>query len=600
MTNDGPFLSRKRASFENFYLSKFLARFGCLAFIAFAAIPASAQTPTTPEGTAVPVSTQPPIGSQPANAQNPYTTPLPDNSLTPDNNQNGNSSQNPNSNQTPNPNSPNSPQQNSNANGSQSQNSNDNGNSNSTLPQAGTTPAIGTANSQATDVPLLPQQPSNPALQQNIATSNTQSSQITAPNLYATGAYDLTQIATTSALSQAYAPAENSEALPTSPLNPLRLGPFDLKAGMSIAVVNDNNIFAGQGGNGIGRDSDTTIAYTPSVLLQYGNHEGQRAYASIVYSPMLTRYSQFSAENSDDQNVAVNVQYPFQRLTLNLIDTYTQVTGVNQDLNARTTQISNIASFGGTYDINDKLTASANIQDVNTKFQGPGQTDDVNSINTNVSYHMTDKITLGPSFNAGLENPLGSVHQTYEQALFGATYLPTQKISLVGQAGVEFRQYTGGGSTTNPLFSAGATYTPFDSTIITVNGSQTVSPSTADSNQTSVNSSAGITASQRIAQRFFLGFSFSYSHSEYQNENGTTVQPGTVVPVNGTSPNNNRNQPIVLGSTQDNLVYRPSLTYVPAEWFTAALYYQYRDNISNSPQGGYHDNQFGLSISAQF
>jgi hypothetical protein len=585
------FPSRKRNGGKIFNLSKSLLGFGCASFFIFTTVvnvraddqssssaPAGPQTPISSQ---TPVSSQTPIGSQPSGAQNPYTTPLPDNSLTPDVSQSPNSAQNPNAGPNQNPNSPN-------ADTSQ----NPNGQNSGTLPDS-TTTTPGTVNLQATDVPLLPQQPSNPALQQNVGTGNTQSAQITAPSLYTTGTYDLSQIASGAALEQAFAPAQNSTTLPTGPLNPLRLGPFDLKGSMNVAVVADDNIFAGQGGTT--RDSDTTIAYTPAVLLQYGNHEGQRAYASIVYAPMLTRYFQASAENSDDQNVAVNIQYPFQRLTLNLTEAYTQVTGVNQDLNARTTQTSNVATFGGTYDINDKLTATANIQELTTMFKGPGQNDDVTSINTNVSYRLTDKITLGPSFNIGYETPAESTHQTFEQALFGASYQPTEKITVVGQAGVEFRQYDSGGDSVNPLFSAGVTYRPFDSTTLTLNGNQTVAPSTADSDQTSVSTGVGFTVSQRIIQRVFLGFSFSYDHSEYKNENGDNVQSGTVIPVGGAT-----NQTVTLGSTQDNLAYRPSITYIPSDWLTAALYYQYRDNSSNSPTGGYHDNQFGVSMSAQF
>ena len=47
-------------------------------------------------------------------------------------------------------------------------------------------------------------------------------------------------------------------------------------------------------------------------------------------------------------------------------------------------------------------------------------------------------------------------------------------------------------------------------------------------------------------------------------------------------------------------MYRPSLTFEATQWTTVALYYQYQDNESSTAGSSYHDNQFGLSVSAQF
>jgi hypothetical protein len=487
---------------------------------------------------------------------------------------------------------PNNPAKTSSAGNSQSTDNSSQSSSNSSSPDSTQAPA----NSQSANTPLLPQQGSNPYSPLSSSDTFNQSSQLTTPGLNTTGGYDLSQIATNTALLEAFSQplgygnsSESGGDLSTGPIERIRLGPLNLKFSLTTTVVSDDNILGSNANSP--KLSDTSFNLTPAILLEYGAHEGQKGYASLVYAPTLTRYFQHSDENSDNQNVAFNARYPFQKLTLDLAQTYTQVTGVNQDLNARTTQTSSVTSVGGNYEIDDKLTFTSHFKELITRFsQGQGQGDTISSINSSLSYHLSEKMTLGPVFNVGLERPQGATKQTFEQAFLGLNYQVTEKISLAGQGGFEFRQYDAGGDNTNPVFGAVVAYTPFDATNLSVNVNQNVQASSADSQQTSVNTDVGFNATQRFVQKFYLGFSFDYSHTEYQDASGNPVQ----------SNGNSNSSSSSFGSTQDNLVYRPSLSYIPSQWLSVAVYYQYRDNESQGSGGGFHDNQLGLTVSAQF
>ncbi len=442
-------------------------------------------------------------------------------------------------------------------------------------------------NSPGPNTPLLPQQQiSNPNLPLSSSAWNTQSTQITAPALYATGANDVSQIATNTALMQAFSEqavsgflSEPAIGYSQAPIERIRLGPFDLKAVLTTTVVYDDNLLAGQ--TRAAKISDTSLGITPAVLLEYGREEGQRAYASLVYAPTLTRYFHHSDENTDNQNAALNVQYPFQRLTLDLSQTYAEVTGINQDLSSRTTQTSSLSSFGGTYDINDKFSVSSHLQELITSYSGgAGQGDKTSSLNSSLTYHLSAKMTLGPSLNAGLDNPENIGQETFEQALLGFNYQPTEKITFFAQGGAEFRQYDQGGDKTNPIFSAGVGYIPFDSTTLSLNAYQDTHSSALDPGETVVSSGVRASATQRIVQLLYLGFNFNYSHDEDRSGAG------------GVS--------TTVGGSQDTLVYRPSLSLAPSAWTTVGLYYQYLDSDSNRPGGSYHDHQMGISASAQF
>ena len=501
----------------------------------------------------------------------PNTDPLPNNSASPDNGQTPDNSQTSGNSQTPDNSTPDNSQ--------------------------GSANSQGATNPQVPNTPVLPPQGVSSYMPPTSSNTITQSPQITAPVLYTTGANDLTQVATTIALTQAFSQqaasgflAEPGMDYSHGPIERIRLGPFDLKAAVATSVVSDDNLNAGQSGGS--KESDTSFGVTPAIFLEYGAQEGQKGYASLVYAPTITRFLEHTDENTFNQNATFNVQYPFQRLSLNFSQSYSQVTGINQDLNQRTTQTSSVTSLGANYEIGEKLSFSSNVQEVITSFSsGEGLGDKVTSLNSSLSYHVSEKLTLGPSLNVGVEKPENTPTQTFEQGLLGVNYQATQKISLFGQGGVEFRQGNqgnqGGSSdqdnqsndTTNPIFSAGIGYAPFDSTTLSLTGFQNVQPSSADSNQTVVNTGVGFSATQRFLQRFYLGFTVSYSHAEYSGTEGTNQSSGT---------------------SQDNIVYRPSLSYAPTAWTSLALYYQYLDNKSNGLNGSYYDNQMGLSVSAQF
>jgi Putative beta-barrel porin 2 len=463
---------------------------------------------------------------------------------------------------------------------------------------------------QSQIVPLLPQTGSGTYTFSPTSTEP-QSSLITSPALHNTGMYDLSQVASEASLLQAFgspvASLQNPDAY--GPIQRIRLGPVDLKFNLSMAVVNDDNILAGQSSNGEKPKSDTSLTVTPAVLIEYGNHDGQKGHASIVYSPQLSRYFRYSAEDTDNQNVSFQASYPFQRLSLDISETYAQTTGINFDTNTRTTQTSNVQVFGGSYEIDDKFSVTSHLQELKTEYAAPGgasstssannqangngvdnaggEGEEDTSVNTTIAYHLSDKITLGPSVNVGLDRPENDRHQTYEQGLLGVNYQPTEKLGIYGQGGIEFRQYDHGPSVDNPIFSAGLNYAPIESMSINLSGSQTVSPSTAESSETSMGESFGASITQRFFQKYFLGFAFDYQHAEYSTNSDTlTPQEESAVAT--------------FGSRQDSFSYRPSLTFNPTEWTSVSLYYQYRSNETDSKMGGYHDNQLGISVSAQF
>jgi hypothetical protein len=495
-----------------------------------------------------------------------------------------------------------------------------------TLPPDNTQPS---QEPQVPNIPLLPAQAANPYQPFSLTptTLNAQAPQITSPSLYTTGTNDISQVSTNTALLNAFSTpsipgftsSEQEGGYSHPPIERILLGPIEMKAALVTNAVYDDNLFGsnGQNSGNINQNnnnnneskSDLEYSATPAVLFTYGEQEGQRGYASLIYSPTIMRYVHNTSQNDVNQNVAFNAQYAFQRLTLNLSETYAQVTGINLDSNTRTTQTSNSVSFGGNYLIDPKLTLNVQLQYINTSFADPGGGQQQNSnvgnggntysINTSLSYSYSDKLSFGPNFNFGVDKPQDNAQDTYEQVTMGVTYQPRPKFNFYLQGGVELRQYddsnnnnnnsgnnqSNSGDEVDPIFSAGVNYLPFDSTTLSLSASQTIHSSDTGSGQTATSTGISVSASQRFFQRLYLGFNFNYNHSDYNN---------------GSTGPNDFNGTNFDASTSDNYSYRTSLSINPTAWSTAALYYQYSDNESDNSSDSYHDNQIGLSLSAQF
>ena len=392
-----------------------------------------------------------------------------------------------------------------------------------------------------TPPPLLPSQALNGSpLYASALGSSAYPTDLNAPSLYNTGAFSLSQIAVNDALQEAFLGggimASNlSPDQSPSPLDRIELGPINFKCALNLSLISDDNIDAQPAGPN--RVSDVEYAITPAVLFSYGTQPGQRGFASLVYAPTILRFLRHSDEDSDNQNVALSLQYPFDRLTLDAGESFTQTTGVNLDARARTTQATERATFGGSYDIDDKLTAQSHVEYLDTTYTSPEGT--INSFNSELVnetretwssaavYTLNEKLNFGPQFNLGLETPENSPQQTFEQGLLNFNYQATNKILVDGQAGIEWRQYTHGVDRTNPVFTAGVTYKPTDDTSIAVHGFRNVTPTSDASDETDVNTGVAVTLGQRLFQRLALGFTFNYLHTDYLGNGGPLVSGGT-------------------------------------------------------------------------
>ena len=372
---------------------------------------------------------------------------------------------------------------------------------------------------------------------------------------------------------------------------------FQWGARLTVRGVWDDNIFLSH----FDRISDYYFAIEPAITIGYGDIVArQENYIRIDYAPSIFVYVDHSDDDVIQHLIRLEGQYRLGRLTLGLsqdveilhgshLDTSTldassiAIAGsINAAVNGRTDVDIYLTTLGATYDLSDKTFLSGTFHYLLNDYNTLISSDEFYG-NLFFNYKFSPKLALGIGGGGGFNDVEIGPDSTFEQGLLRATYQLTGKISLNASAGVEVRQFNsedGFGSRSNrisPVYEIGATYQPFDGTMITLRGSSRVlnSAIVADADYLATNVLLGVR--QRLLQRVYLGFTAGYEHAPY------------FATVNGVDGNASR--------TDNYFLIEPAVDVMVTRWFTVGAYYLYRTNNSSVDRFAYYENQVGWRVS---
>jgi len=371
--------------------------------------------------------------------------------------------------------------------------------------------------------------------------------------------------------------------------------------GLSLLVrgVYDDNVTLAP--PGFRKFSDWYVGIQPAIAVGWGDVVGRQGnYIRLDYAPEIDVYTEHSDFTDVQHLIRLEGQYNFGRLTLNLtqdvqiltatdtnsvIGNGTVISIANVDVAGRTDVNVYRTHLGAAYFLTDKTFLSGDaeyaIYDYDTslisseRFIG----------HLFINYIPTGKLVLGIGGGGGIEwgdpptpdQPFGSVNAR-------VTYQATGKLSLYAMGGVEFRDFENNddtrGTYTTGTYELGATFQPFDGTLITLRGNRRIAVSAVLPGQdfTLSNIIAGIR--QRLFGRVFIGVTGGYEHDNYFS---------TLNGVNATR-------------DDDYWLIEPSLDVVifnhprPTFPFGASVgaYYIHRENASNVNTFDFVDNQVGI------
>ena len=133
-----------------------------------------------------------------------------------------------------------------------------------------------------------------------------------------------------------------------------------------------------------------------------------------------------------------------------------------------------------------------------------------------LNFHFWQRFTFGAGVGVGYVLSNDSPTQTFEQFQGRFSWRITDKTSLQANAGLDDRQFSGGGrpDLSNPTYGAALQYQMFENTSLFCNLSQAVTQSLIQDSIT-VSTAYGVGVSQRLLGKLHLNVSGSYSTEDF-------------------------------------------------------------------------------------
>lgn len=333
---------------------------------------------------------------------------------------------------------------------------------------------------------------------------------------------------------------------------------------------------------GIGnfRTAIAPYAAIPHFIARTGEEElPRRDYAFASYTPEGVFFREHSGEDAVNHDVRLaarrerelwNAQgeFHFQRLT-------------DADLEAgrRLRQTYYTAHARGERSLSGKVLGGLGVRGIRSEYVGGNTSTDVRG-DSFVDYQIAPKTAIGIGVAAGYLFAGNGADQTYQQPLLQVKYRVTEKISLLGQAGEEFRQYDSDvDDRSRFVFAVTGNYEANPSTAFNLSARREtqISPQYSGENVVATIYQAGVR--QRLLQRLYVSLLGGHVRNDHENNIPTAT-------------------PL---SRQDRFYfYRASTSADITRRGTIELSYEHRENESTLPNFEFEQNLVTLAASFLF
>jgi Putative beta-barrel porin 2 len=344
---------------------------------------------------------------------------------------------------------------------------------------------------------------------------------------------------------------------------------------LSGGVVYDDNIFV------TNEDPVADVIWTMSFggiyeLGDFRNRTENYLAAQWIGNPVI--YTENSAQNAFNQYAGLILQYRFNRLVLRLDSNFSHVKGPNREVNTITTTTTFWNALQFRYDYSAKTAFDVTLLQ-NTSLVEDFQNTSRYQASAGMDYLIMPKTKLGARGVVGVLTSSEDPIQFYQQALARLEYTFSDKLTFMFEGGVQFLEFEGSDTVkVYPVFSLGAQYRPFAGTSFALVGYRNVVSATTLAGQDYVATGFQLQVQQRLLQKCTAMVGFGYENDDYF---GTTEETET--------------------DRVDNYLFvRPRLTYAFVDWFSASLFYEFRQNTSTQESSSFDNNRAGFEILTRF
>jgi len=362
---------------------------------------------------------------------------------------------------------------------------------------------------------------------------------------------------------------------------------FRYNVGVTVREVYDDNINI----SSTNRTSDFYAVIEPGIHLGFGDSAGGFNFLTFDYVASVYFFAEQTKRDTVEHLIRLAAQHDFGHLVLGLsqevrildgtsLNNLSNTTGVqaNTDVGGAARLNTYTTTINGSYDLTGKLFLSGQlgyaISDYETLIGSQ-----VASGNLFINYVYNPKLVIGLGATGGVNSSDGpTADETFEQMNVRANYIVSGKISLSLSAGIEFRQFGGGGDSVSPVYEIAGSYRPFENTNITIAGSRRTVSSASLAGQDYTDTNISVTFSQRLFSRLTFSLGVGYTNSDYLSA------------TNGAS----------TARSDDYFYIEPSIDLDVTRYWSIGFYYLHREDSSTLAFFSFYDNQFGVRSSLTF
>lgn len=341
----------------------------------------------------------------------------------------------------------------------------------------------------------------------------------------------------------------------------------------SAGVVYDDNIFISE----TDRVGDVIFTFAAGLTFELGDYRNLREnYLLAEYVATGFVYVNNPQQDAVNQSASLIGQYRFNKLAVQLESRYQYLTGAEREVGSFATRNLFRNAIRGIYELSPKTELDLELFQQASIYEQY-----LNSHNYGIkfggNYNITPKVALGGETIFGISLADESPNQYYAQLRGRAAYNATGKLAFKTSAGIEIRALEEG-VRISPVFSLRGEYRPFENTLIALTGYGNVQSSASISDASYLATGVELSLRQLVFQKITTGFAVGYENDNYFS-NTTGSEEGRV----------------------DNYFYlRPSVSYNFYKWFSAGVFYEFRQNESTAAGDSFYNNRVGFELSAQF
>ena len=345
--------------------------------------------------------------------------------------------------------------------------------------------------------------------------------------------------------------------------------PWKLTLHGGVSEIYDSNIFISDRHP----QSDSITTLSPGLKFAWGDWQEQKAnFLTIDYTLSGLLFAVHPAQDTIEQEAALDAQWALARLTMALQFRFEDLTSPDLDVGNRTRRRLFETGFFNKYALRDEESMELNlfnrVSDYQTQlssYEWSGQ--------CWFNSAPTPKLTVGPGFVAGYLSVELSPAQIYQQVLARVNYAADGKLSFGAYGGLEVRE-TGQGTRVEPILNVAATYLPTVATTLTLTACRKTENSALLAGEDYVSSAVSIEASRTVRSGCDLVLGSGYNHLDYLHTDGTEAPE----------------------RRDDYFFVRPAVRFTVARRLSIELFYQYQRDESTRRVSSFGDHQTGVRL----